>query len=48
MSKVDDIADAISKAIDAKEWAKVDRLQLVLNQLVKIEIAAIEGKKETK
>lgn len=46
MSKVEEIADQIVKAVDESKWVKVDRLQLVLEQLVKIEVAAIKGKEE--
>lgn len=44
MTKLDEVIDQIAKAVEAKEWIKVDRLQLVLEQLVKIEVAAIKGK----
>lgn len=43
-SKIDEVTDAIIKATDESKWATVDRLQKVLEQLVKIEVAAIKGK----
>lgn len=36
--------EAIHKALGENRWAEADRLQLVLNELVKIEVAAIQGK----
>ncbi len=37
---VTDITEATTKG----QWSKVDRLTLVLKELVKIEVAAIQGK----
>lgn len=47
MSK--ELSELVSKIISATEkheWVQVDRLTLVLRELVKVEVAAIEGKKQ--
>jgi len=45
MSKIDEVVDSITKAVTAEEYGQVDRLQKVLEQLVKVKVAEIEGKK---
>jgi len=45
MSSTDDITKVVNeiiKLLDAGQWPKADRLQLVLNELVKVEVARIE------
>lgn len=44
MSKIEEVTDEIIKACEASKWSTATRLQLVLEQLVKVEVAAIQGK----
>lgn len=48
MSKENDISkvvDQIIKRLEAKEWSSADRLQKVLEELVKIQVAEIQAGK---
>ena len=48
MSNTADISKVVSeliKQLEAAQWARADRLQLVLNELVKVEVAIIEAGK---
>ena len=45
MNDVTKVVDQIIKEMESNNWAKVDRLQKVLEQLVKIQIATIEAGK---
>lgn len=42
--KIDEIVDILIKELTANNWTRVDRLQKILEELVRIEIAAIKGK----
>lgn len=42
--KIDDVVDSITKAVESGNWTSADRLQKVLEQLVKLEVAAVKGK----
>lgn len=44
MDEINKITDKIIEALDSKEWTVADRLTDVLKELVKIEIAAIQGR----
>jgi hypothetical protein len=39
------VVDQIIKELDASNFTRADRLQLVLNELVKVQIAEIEASK---
>lgn len=39
------VVDQMIKELESGNWAKSDRLQLVLNQLVKVQVAEIEAAK---
>ena len=48
MTNTDDISKVVSeiiKLLEAGQWSRADRLQLVLNELVKVEVAIIEAGK---
>lgn len=46
MDEIKKVVNQIIEALEKDQWSRADRLQLVLNQLVKVEVAAIEGKKD--
>lgn len=44
MSKVEEVVDLIAKYLEEGQWSRADRMQLVLNELVKLEVAALDIK----
>jgi len=45
MSSIEKVTDQIIKELEAGNWLRADRLQLVFVELVKVEIANIEAGK---
>lgn len=45
MSNIDKVVDQIIKELSSSNWSKADRLQQVLKELVKLQVAEIEASK---
>jgi hypothetical protein len=45
MSDISKVVDQIIKELESNNWSKSDRLQKVLEELVKIEVAKIDAGK---
>lgn len=43
MEKINEVVDNIIQSLEKRNWSQAERLQLVLEQLVMIEVASIKG-----